>query len=196
VERDEAARTAWREAIAELDPADLVFLDETSTPTTLTPTRARAPRGVRAVGTVPRGRWHNVTMLAVLSPTGIGPAVLIEGAADRVVFDTFVAEHLIPRLRPGQTVILDNLSVHKSARAHQLLADAGCDLRFLPTYSPDFNPIEQAFAKIKQRLRRAQARTFADLVAAAGPALDAVTPSDAMGFYRAAGYPLENGQPL
>jgi len=176
----------------------LVFLDETSTPTTLTPLRARAPRGQRAIGRVPRGRWVSVTLLAPLTPTGMGAAMLLEGAADQAAFEAFVAQHLVPSLRPGQTVVLDNLSVHKSARARDLIAAAGCALRFLPTYSPDFNPIEHAFAKIKQHLRRAEARSFAALRAATGPALDAVTPADAHAFYHAAGFTLPTipGQPL
>ena len=182
--------------MAALDPADLVFLDETSTALTMTPTHARAPRGERAVGAVPAGRWRNVTLLAALTPDGIGASVLIEGAVDRTVFEAFVAQELVPRLRPGQTVILDNLSVHKSAAAQRLIEAAGCALRFLPTYSPDFTPIEQVFAAVKQRLRRAAARTFDALCAAAGPALDAVTPAHARGCYRAAGYPISRGQPL
>lgn len=162
----------------------------------MTPTHARAPRGVRAVGVVPKGRWRNVTLLAALSPTRIGPSVLIEGAVDRAVFDAFVAEQVVPARRPGQTVILDNLSVHKSATAKRLIEAAGCALRFLPTDSPDLNPIEQAFAAITQRLRRAAARTFDALCAAAGAALNAVTAAHAVGFSRAAGSPLGVGLPL
>lgn len=184
--------------MADLDHRTLVFLDETSTPTTLTPLRARAPRGQRAVGRVPRGRWQSVTLFATLTPAGMGAAMLLDGAADQLAFEAFVAEQLVPSLAPGQTVVLDNLSVHKSARARAAIEAAGCALRFLPTYSPDFNPIEHAFAKIKQRLRRAEARSFAALRAAAGPALDAVTPADARAFFHAAGYTLtsEPGQPL
>jgi transposase len=197
-ERDEAGRRTWRSEVAVLDPATLVFLDETSTPTTLTPLRARAPRGERAVGRVPRGRWHAVTLLATLTPAGMGAAMLLDGAADQPAFEAFVAQQLVPSLRPGQTVILDNLSVHKSPRAREAIEAAGCALRFLPTYSPDFNPIEHAFAKIKQRLRRAEARSFAALQAATGPALDAITAADAHAFFRAAGYALtpQPGQPL
>jgi transposase len=120
---------------------------------------------------------------------------LIEGATDRAVFEAFVVQQLAPSLRPGQTVILDNLSVHKSAAARDAIEAVGCRVHFLPTYSPDFNPIEQAFATIKQRLRRVEARTYDALCTAAGPALDAVTPMDAAAFCRAAGYPLNPGQP-
>lgn len=195
-EQDAVARAAWRVAAAGLNPADLVFLDETSTPTTLTPRRARAPRGQRAIGRVPRGRWEAITLVATLTPTGPGPAVVLPGALDRIAFDTYVAEVLVPELRPGQTVILDNLSVHKSATAQRLIEAAGCELRFLPTYSPDFNPIEDAFAKLKEHLRRAEARTFDAVVTATGTGLDAITASDARGYFTAAGFPLPPGQPL
>ncbi len=189
------ARAAFRVEAAGWDAADLVFHDETSTPTTLTPLRARAPRGERAVGTVPRGRWEQVTLICALTPDGVAAPLLLPGALDRDAFDVWVAEQLVPALRPGQTVLLDNLSVHRSATARQLVAAAGCTLRHLPTYSPDMNPIEQAFAKVKTALRRSAARDFDALVAAAKPALDAVTPRDARGFFRAAGYPLD-GPPL
>jgi transposase len=189
-ERDEAARSAWRAEAAGLDPADLVFLDETSTPTTMTPARARAPRGERAVGRVPRGRWEAVTLLAALTPDGFGASVLLEGAVDGDAFEAFVAQVLVPALRPGQTVVLDNLSVHRRAAARARIEAAGCALRFLPTYSPDFNPIEQAFAKVKQRLRRAEARSYPALLAAAGAALAAVTPADARAFFADCGFPL------
>jgi len=176
--------------MAGIDPADLLFLDETSTPTALTPTRARAPRGERAVGRVPRGRWEAITLVATVSPAGMGPSLVLGGALDRDAFEAYVAAVLVPGLRPGQTVVLDNLSVHKSARARRLIEEAGCAVRFLPTYSPDLNPIEQAFAKLKQRLRRAEARTFDAIAAAIGDAYPTVTARDCRGFYRAAGYNL------
>ena len=175
--------------MAGADPAALVFLDETSTPTTLTPLRARAPRGERAVGRVPRGRREAASWLATLTPAGVGESLLVPGAVDRAAFDAFVERLLVPSLRPGQVVVLDNLSVHKSARARQAVEAAGCRLVFLPTYSPDFNPIEHAFAKCKQALRRLEARSFEALAAAVGASLAAVTPADARAFYRAAGYP-------
>ena len=175
--------------MAGVDPADLVFLDETATPTTLTPLWARAPRGQRAVGRVPRGRRTHLSWLAALTPVGIGPSVVVEGAIDRDAFDAFVAQVLAPRLRPGQVVVLDNLAVHKSARARDLVEAAGCRLVFLPTYSPDFNPIELAFAKAKAALRRAEARSVAAVVDAVGAALAPVTAADARAFYRHAGYP-------
>ena len=148
------------------------------------------------MGTVPRGRWEQVTLICALTPAGVAAPTLLPGALDRDAFEVWVAEHLVPALRPGQTVLLDNLSIHRSATARELVATAGCELRHLPTYSPDMNPIEQAFATVKAALRRAEARTFDALAAAAKPALDDVAPADVRGFYRAAGYPLTDGQPL
>ena len=137
---------------------------------------------------MPRGRREQVTLIAALTPAGIAAPVLLPGALDRPAFDAWVEQELAPALRPGQTVLLDNLSVHKSARARRLVEAAGCRLLFLPRYSPDLNPIEPAFAKLKQALRRAEARSFDALVAAAGPAVEGITPADARGFF-AAGYP-------
>ena len=176
-------------------PQRFVFLDETSTPTSLTRLRARAPRGERAVGTVPRRRWQSVTLLASMTPMGMGAAMVLNGAINREAFDAFVEQTLLPTLVPGQIVILDNLAVHKSLRARALIEGAGCQVRFLPSYSPDFNPIELAFAKLKQALRGAAARTFPGLVAATGPALEAITPADARGFFAHCGYQL-SGQLL
>ena len=189
-ERDEAARAAWRAAAAELDPAALVFVDESSTNTARTPRYARAPRGERAVGSAPRNHGPNVTLLAALTPGGIGPALAVEGAADRAAFELYVRELLVPSLRPGQVVVLDNLSVHKGDRVRELVEGAGCRLLFLPAYSPDLNPIEPAFAKVKQGLRRAAARSFDALAVAMGQAVDAVTAADARGYYAHCGFPL------
>jgi transposase len=189
-ERDEAARANWRETMAAVDPADMVFLDETHTPTTLTPLRARAPRGMRAVGRVPRGRRETSSWLATLTPHGIGASVVVPGPIDRAAFDAFVVQVLAPTLRPGQLVVLDNLNVHKSPRARAAIEAAGARLAFLPTYSPDLNPIELAFAKTKQQLRRAEARSFEAVVAALGATLETITPTDAHAFFRAAGYPM------
>lgn len=171
------------------NPADLVVLAETATPTTLAPLRARAPRGQRAVGRVPRGRRRHVSWLATRTSSGIGESVPVEGAVDRAAFDAFVARALAPSLRPGQVVVLGNLSVHKSATAKRLIEAASCRLAFLPTYSPDPNPIEQAFAKCKQALRRAGPRSFDAVVAAVREALAAVTAADARASSRAAGSP-------
>jgi transposase len=188
-------RAAWRAERAAVAPQRFVFLDETATPTTLTRLRARAPRGERAIGRVPHKRWESATLLASLTTAGMGAAMVLDGALARESFDAYVAQLLVPTLAPGQIVVLDNLPVHKSARARALIEGAGCQLLFLPAYSPDFNPIEQAFAKIKQILRGRAARTFAGLVEATGPALETVTAADARGFFAHCGYHL-SGQLL
>jgi transposase len=189
-ERDAAQRQPWQAALRGLDPQRLVFLDETATPTTLTRRRARAPRGQRAVGRVPHRRWQAVTLIASLSLDGMGAAMSLEGAVTRESFHAYVEQALVPSLVPGQIVVLDNLAVHKSARAIEAITAAGCRVIFLPPYSPDLNPIELAFAKLKQHLRRVAARTYASVVAATGPALDAITPADAAAFFAHCGYGL------
>ncbi len=189
-EQDAVARAVWRAEVAELDHRQLVFLDETHTPTTLTPGWGRSPRGQRVVGRVSRGRWQTVTLLATLTPDGLGPGLQVDGPVDRPIFDQFVQQVLAPTLRPGQIVVLDNLSVHKSAAARQAIEAVGCRIRFLPTYSPDFNPIEQAFSKLKHLLRGAGARTVEDVWAATATAYPRITSQDARGYYRHAGYLL------
>ena len=165
-------------------------VDESGAHTSLTRLRARAPRGERAVGVAPRNHGPNVTLFAALGPDGIGPALAMQGAADGEAFGRYVRELLAPSLRPGQAVILDQLSVHKGAAVRAAVEAAGCRLLLLPPYSPDFTPIEQAFAKVEADLRRAEARTFDDLVAAIGAAIDAVTPADARGCFAHCGYHL------
>ena len=184
------ARVVWRAEAETLDPAQVVFLDETSTHTSLCRRYARAPRGVRAYGHVPRNHGHNVTLLAALTPEGIGPSMTIAGSIDGAAFAAYVQRFLVPSLRPGQVVILDNLSAHKSATARQAIEAAGCELRFLPAYSPDFNPIELAFAKLKSRLRAAAARDTETLHAATAAAIDGITPADARAFYAHCGFPF------
>jgi transposase len=194
-ERDETKRQAWRATIAAIAPQRFVFLDETATPTTLTRLRARAPRGQRAIGRVPHKHWESVTLLASITTAGMGAAMLLDGALARESFEAYVEQLLLPTLVPGQIVVLDNLPVHKSARARRLIEEAGCMVLFLPAYSPDFNPIELAFAKLKQHLRSTAARTFASLITATAPALTAVTAADARGFFAHCGYHL-SGQLL
>lgn len=176
--------------MAALAAEDLLFVDETSTHTALTRRRARAPRGQRAVGQVPRNHGTNVTLLATLTPQGIGPALSLDGGVTGVAFAAYVSQMLAPTLQPGQVVILDNLSAHKNETARTAIEATGARLLFLPAYSPDFNPIELAFAKIKESLRAAAARTPEDLLAATAAAIDAVSASDAHGFYHHCGFTL------
>lgn len=187
-ERNEEHRRDWWELIRHLDPDRLVFLDESGANITLVPRYGRAPRGTRCPGTQPRGHYRHLTLFASLSLEGITAPMVMEGAADRLAFQAYIEQVLIPTLRPGQIVILDNLSVHKQPALTRAIEAVGCEVRFLPTYSPDFNPIEQAFAKIKHRLRRAQAKTTDTLVDAIAAALDGVTAVDARGFFRGCGY--------
>jgi hypothetical protein len=135
-ERDAAERAAWQERVGDRDPATLVFLDETSTPLTLTRRRARAPKGERASGVVPYRRWEAVTLVATLTLDGLGPAVQLPGALDRLAFDTFVREFLVPVLQPGQTVLWDNLNIHKSPTARALIEAAGGAVLPLPATRP------------------------------------------------------------
>lgn len=154
----------------------------------MTPRRARAPRGQRAYGAVPRNRGENTTLIAALSPAGLGPAMTLPGAADRPAFVAYVREVLTPALVPGQTVVLDNLAVHKGAAIRHLIEARGCRLLFLPPYSPDFAPIAHAFGKLKVQLRRAGARTRDALEAAIATALDTITAQDAAAWFRHCGY--------
>ena len=187
-ERDEEARSAWRERVRSLDPQRLVFVDECGTHVGLVPLRARAPRGERACGQAPPNRGKNTTLLASMTSLGMGPCVALDGATTKVVFEAYVEQVLAPTLRPGQVVVLDNLGAHKGERVRDLVEERGCELLFLPSYSPDFSPIEEAFSKVKALLRRAQARTREALLKAMGRALDAVTPEDATGWFAHCGY--------
>ncbi len=161
----------------------------------MTPRYGRAPRGQWVVGAAPRNHGPNTTLIAAMSQDGIAAAMTVEGAADRDACAVFVAQVLISVLTPGQIVIWDNLSVHKSALAHQLIAAAGCQVRFLPPYSPDFAPIEQAFSKLKTFLRRSAARTRAALDEAITTGLATITPTDARAWFAPCGY-YRNGQAL
>lgn len=176
--------------MATVDPATVVFLDETSTKTTLTRTRARAPRGARAVGTVPRNHGPNVTCLVAMDPAGMRSPCVFEGAVTSALFVRWLRRWLVPTLPWGTTVVLDNLNVHRHADVRTVLERAGCYLVYLPAYSPDFNPIEQAFAKLKAHLRTVGARAFDPLVDAIGTGLDRITTADIAAFYRHGGFTL------
>lgn len=182
---------AWAARIAGLAPERFVWLDACSVSTRLVPRRGWGPKGQRVVGAEPRGRWDPSSLLATMTHRGMGPSVVLPGAVDRRAFDQFVEEVLIPALVPGQIVVRDNLSVHRSARAEAALAAAGCELGFLPRYSPDRTPIEQAFSKLKKLkagLRRAEARTFDAVVVAVSAGYATITARDAAGFIRSARY--------
>ena len=155
-----------------------------------------APHDQRATGAVPRNHGKNTTLVAALTPDGVQePWLLVEGAMTTAAFDWYIREQLAPRLRPGQIVVLDNLSAHKAASIREALAARGCALLFLPPYSPDFNPIEQAFSKLKAILRGLGARTQETLQEAVRLAVEAITSADVTAWYTHAGYPLP-AQPI
>jgi transposase len=155
MERDEFLRAAWKVMIAEeIDARSLVFVDEMGTNTSLSPTYGWARKGQRASCSVPRNRGKNTTLLASMSLEGMGPSLAVEGATTSAVFETYVERVLAPNLRKGQVVVMDNLSAHKGERVRELIEGRGCELIYLPPYSPDLSPIEEAFSKIKGLLRK------------------------------------------
>ena len=169
---------------------DLVFVDESGTHRAMPPRSSRAPRGERAVGAAPRNRGRATTLLASLSLAGMGAAMTIEGGTNQAVFEAYVEQGLAPTLRPGQIVVVDNVGAHQSDAARRAIEARGCRVLFLPAYSPDFSPIEEACSKIKASLRRTGARTRAELEAAIGEALRLVTAADARGWFTHCGYPI------
>ena len=166
-------------------------MDECGTNTSLSPMYAYySLKGRRAYAQVPRNRGANTTLLASMSLEGMGPCLAVEGTTTTIAFEAYVEQVLAPSLKRGQIVVVDNLSAHKSERARELVEERGCQLLYLPAYSPDFNPIEEAFSKIKGALRKAQARTREALIEALGVAISTVTARDARGFFEHGGYHL------
>lgn len=192
-ERDEEARGAFRGRAGAVDPRRFVTVDECGTHTSMTRTRGRAPRGRRAYGKVPRNRGKNTTLIASMTLEGeMGPAMVVEGGTDRLVFEAYVERFLAPTLSEGRIVLLDNLGAHKTDRVRELVEARGAELWFLPSYSPDLNPIEEAFSKVKAILKKAAARTKEALVEAIAGALAAVTPGDVRGWFAHSGYRLQD----
>lgn len=189
-ERSEAQRLCWLAKAFCFDPGKLVFVDESGFHLAMTPRYARAPTGQRAYGQVPRNRGANTSFLAALSLNGLQAAMTLQGSVDGVAFETYVARVLLPTLTPGQIVVLDNHRIHKSDRVAQLLAARGCSLLFLPPYSPDLNPIEEALSKIKTFVKPCQARARDALDQAIAAALKTITLQDILGWFGHAGYNL------
>ena len=175
-----------------LETSRLVFVDECGAHTSLALLYAYSPCGERAHCSVPRNRGENTTLIASMTLEGMGPCVTVEGTIDKVVFEAYVEQVLVPALESGQVVIMDNLSAHKPGKVRELIEGRGCELIYLPPYSPDYNPIEEAFSKIKGLLREAEVRTREALVETIGRALSAVTGRDAWGFFEHCGYRLSD----
>jgi transposase len=173
----------------EVAPERLVFVDEMGVHTSLAPLYGYSRKGERVHLQVPRNRGTNTTLLASMTLLGgMGETMAVEGSTDQEVFDAYVEHILVPTLEAGHVVIMDNLSAHKPARVRELIESKGCQLIYLPAYSPDFNPIEEAFAKIKGMVRQAGARTKDALVEVLGEALSAISAQDARGYFEHAGY--------
>ena len=168
-----------------------VLKDESGTHISMDRLRSRAPKGERAYGRVPKNRGKNLTLIASMSLDGMGESMCIEGATDSLAFEAYVEHFLAPSLSEGQVVVMDNLGAHRPKRIRELIEARGAEIVFVPSYSPDLNPIEQAFSKIKNILRKLGARTYEALLEAVEEALSKVTPSDAAGWFDHCGYQVE-----
>jgi transposase len=171
-----------------LDPGRLVFLDESGAKTNMTRLRGRAPKGQRLHAHAPHGRWQTTTIIGAIRVDGSTACMTLEGPTDTEVFRAYVQQVLVPTLRPGEVVVMDNLSPHKSEPTLALLTQAGAEVLFLPAYSPDFNPIEKMWSKVKACLRSAEARTREELFTAIGAALKQVTGQNPRNWFASCGY--------
>jgi transposase len=181
-------RRAWFDGQPDLDPEHLVFIDETWASTNMARTHGRAPRGERLRMAVPHGHWKTTTLVAGLGAGGVVAPWVLDGPINGDAFETYVARVLAPELKRGDTVVMDNLSSHKRPQVRALIEAAGARLLFLPPYSPDFNPIEKAFAKLKALLRKAAERTLEGLWRAIGRLIDLITPAEARNYFESCGY--------
>jgi transposase len=182
------ARRTFFEQVKDVPLADVVVLDESYATTKFTRLRGRARRGARLRAPVPHGHWKLLTVIAAMTVKGVLTAMTVDAATDADVFGAFVERCLVPALRPGQVVVMDNLAAHKVAWIVRRIEAAGCRVAFLPPYSPDLSPIEPMWSKVKQLLRTAAARTVDALQDAVGDALAAVTESDCRGYFEHCGY--------
>src|ERR671911_1149381 len=188
-ERDEEVRGLWRWLASHFDARRLVFVDESGFNTSMTRLYARAPRGKRAYGKVPRNRGKNTTLIAAITLQGaMGESMTVEGATDAEAFEAYVEHFLAPSLREGQVVVLDGLGAHRTQKVRELIEARGADLVYLPSYSPDLNPIEEAFSKIKHLVRKEGARVREELVGTIARALSALTLEDVAGWFAHCGY--------
>jgi transposase len=183
-----AAREAWFEGQLELDPEKLVFIDETAATTKMARLYGRAPRGERCRAAVPHGHWKTTTVTLGLRLDGLIAPLILDGPMTGEAFRDYVEQVLAPELKPGEIVIMDRLPAHRVSGVREAIEAAGARLLLLPAYSPDFNPIERAFAKLKALLRKAAARTIPELREAINKALAAFTPGECRNYFAASGY--------
>ncbi len=181
-------RQAWFNRQLDLDPDRLVFIDETWASTNMARRHGRAPRGQRLRMSVPHGHWKTTTFIAGLRNSGMVAPFVIDGPVNREVFELYVEKILVPELHPGDVVVMDNLSSHKGPAVHAMLKAAGARLLYLPPYSPDFNPIEKAFSKLKAALRKEAQRTVDGLWNTIGVLVDTFTPTECANYFAACGY--------
>ncbi len=181
-------RRDWFDGQLDLDAERLVFIDETWAATNMARRHGRCARGERLRVGVPHGHWKTTTFVAGLRSRGIAAPFVLDGPINRLAFETYVDKVLVPELTPDDIVIMDNLSSHKGPRVREMIEAAGATLLFLPPYSPDFNPIENAFSKLKAHLRKAAERTVDSLWNAIGRIIDLFTPAECRNYFKAAGY--------
>lgn len=181
-------RQTWVDGQPDLDPERLVFIDETWASTNMARRHGRCARGERLRVGVPHGHWKTTTFVAGLRTQGIAAPFVLDGPINRTAFETYIGKVLVPELTPGDIVIMDNLSSHKGPRVREMIEAAGASLLFLPPYSPDLNPIENAFSKLKAHLRKAAERTVDGLWNAIGRVIDLFTPAECTNYFKAAGY--------
>lgn len=181
-------REAWFDDQLDLDPGRLIFIDETWAATNMARLRGRARKGERLRAGIPYGHWKTTTFVAGLRLSGMVAPMVLDGPINRIAFQAYVEQVLVPELRPGDIVVMDNLSSHKGPAVRQAIEAAGAQLLYLPPYSPDFNPIENAFAKLKALLRRAAEPTVGGLWETIGHLIDLFTPQECANYFAASGY--------
>lgn len=181
-------RCDWCDAQPDLDPSRLVFIDETWASTNMARTHGRAPRGQRLRAAIPHGHWKTTTFIAGLRISGMVAPMVLDGPINGELFQAYVDQVLVPELHPGDIVVMDNLGSHKGAGVREAIEAVGASLLYLPPYSPDFNPIENAFAKLKAMLRKAAERTVDGLWSAIGRIIDTLTPAECANYFAKAGY--------
>lgn len=189
-EQDPLKRADFACLQAELPLEELVIIDETGSRIGMTPRYARAPRGQRVTDYAPRNYGHTLSLIGALSLSGLQASLVVEGAIDSLTFEAYLSQCLLPTLRPGQIIVMDHLSVHTTCAVRDLIEAHGCQLLFLPPYSPDFSPIEGLFSKLKTHLRRLKADSYDTLIEAIASALETISPSDILGWFSHCGYPI------